>query len=163
MVSCESAVGCSNPAALSVSLLVPTGEVIDSDTGSAPVLKAVASKRLCSLCAAPVAGAGLLARALGCHLDIEPLVTEELVRGWPGAGPWGPPGVSGEPRGFIPCALCGRSPAHHNPVNREAYVGHDWRAPDEPESADPITAAHAYQEWTAADAARLHAAQEGER
>jgi hypothetical protein len=85
MTSCQSAVGCSHPAALSVSLLAPTGETIESDTGTAPVLKAVASKRLCWACSTSsgVSLMGLdaaiaLATALGCHIDVDRLDGEHV-------------------------------------------------------------------------------------
>ena len=67
MTTCQSAVGCVHPAAISVSLLVPSGETIESDTGSVLVLKPAASKLLCVACATE--DASDLMAVLGCHLD----------------------------------------------------------------------------------------------
>ena len=77
MIFCEAAAGCDNLAAVAVSVLAPTGETITDDTGTAPVLRPAMTLRLCE---ADAVGADTpLLRALGMHVDVEPLLAEDVL------------------------------------------------------------------------------------
>lgn len=68
-----SGVGCPNDAGRSVAVLAPTGELIATDTGAAPVLAPIASGPFCVGCAGALAIAASILGSAVLHVDVDVL------------------------------------------------------------------------------------------